>query len=52
MAAGVVAACRRWRRSALPPAICESLGFVPGMSGGQQLLADFQGRMARYRAAA
>ncbi|MBN8447977.1 MAG: deoxyribodipyrimidine photo-lyase [Candidatus Accumulibacter sp.] len=26
-----------------------SLGFVPGMSGGQQLLAEFQGRMARYR---
>jgi deoxyribodipyrimidine photo-lyase len=26
-----------------------SLGIVPGMSGGQQLLADFQGRMARYR---
>lgn len=26
-----------------------SLGFVPGMSGGRQLLAEFQGRMARYR---
>jgi deoxyribodipyrimidine photo-lyase len=26
-----------------------ALGFVPGMSGGQQLLSEFQGRMARYR---
>jgi deoxyribodipyrimidine photo-lyase len=26
------------------------LGFVPGMSGGRRLLADFQERMVRYRA--
>jgi deoxyribodipyrimidine photo-lyase len=49
MAAPGAAACLRWRNSALPPVICGRLGFVPGMSGGQQLLADFQGAWLRYR---
>jgi deoxyribodipyrimidine photo-lyase len=41
--------CLRWRNSVLPPPTCARLGFVPGMSGARQLLADFLGRISRYR---
>jgi deoxyribodipyrimidine photo-lyase len=42
-------ACRRWRRLGFRRQRSAALGIVPGMSGGRQLLADFLGRMARYR---